>query len=92
LRASQPPVADLVARPHRDAARAVRGGVAVLLLDPPVATERRDLTEQSSSCRIRGDVIRGRQPPVRIHGVPLHAASSAHRRRRQRRAGHARTS
>jgi pyruvate dehydrogenase (quinone) len=70
----------------------VRGGVAVLLLDPPVATERQDLTEQSSSCRIRGDVIRGRQPPVRIHGVPLHAASSAHRRRRQRRSGHARTS
>ncbi len=70
----------------------VRGGVAVLLLDPPVETERQDLTEQSSSCRIRGDVIRGRRPPVRIHGVPLHAASSAHRRRRQRRSGHARTS
>jgi len=70
----------------------VRGGVAVLLHDPPVATKRRDLTELSSSCRIRGDAIRGRQPPVRIHSVPLHAASSARRRGRQRRSGHARTS
>ena len=69
----------------------VGGGVAVLLLDPPVATERRDLAEQSTSSRIRGDVIRARQPPVRIHGAPMHAASSAHRRRRQRRSGHART-
>jgi thiamine pyrophosphate-dependent acetolactate synthase large subunit-like protein len=41
----------------------VRGGVAALLLDPPVARERRDLAKQFSSSRSCGDVIRGRQAP-----------------------------
>jgi pyruvate dehydrogenase (quinone) len=59
----------------------VRGGVAVLLLDPPSGRAHREHGGHSASCGICGHAIRGRQPQVRVHGYPLHAACAVRRRR-----------
>jgi pyruvate dehydrogenase (quinone) len=62
----------------------VRGGVSVLLLDPPPATNVQDPVDRSASCRICRHVTRGRQPLVRVHRLPLHAACATSRRRQHR--------
>jgi pyruvate dehydrogenase (quinone) len=62
----------------------VRGGVSVLLLDPPAATNVQDPVDRSVSSRICGHVIRGRQPLVRVHRLSLRAACAASRRHQRR--------
>jgi pyruvate dehydrogenase (quinone) len=62
----------------------VRGGVAVLLLDPPFAVSPPDISEQSASGSICGRIIL-RQPPVRVRGLTLNAGCAVRRHPRQRR-------
>jgi pyruvate dehydrogenase (quinone) len=62
----------------------VRGGVSVLLLNPPAETNVQDHVDRSASCRISGSTIDGRQPLVRAHYLPLHAACAVSRRRQHR--------
>lgn len=62
----------------------VRGGVAVLLLDPPIATSPLDVNEHSASGRMCGRVLRAPEPLAWVRGLPLHPGCAVRRHSRQR--------
>jgi thiamine pyrophosphate-dependent acetolactate synthase large subunit-like protein len=61
----------------------VRGGVSVLMLDPPAATTVRHPVDYASG-RICEQAIAGRQPVARVRGLPLDIGCAVTRRWQRR--------